>query len=228
LYTVERSFLLVGGRELALHLPRGRVAPMPSVLVFHSAMGRTESVLDWCDRLAERGFAAVALDFYNGRTAVSLEEGRRLRDSANDRSTLLREIVAQAWTEMHNDARLRSAERFLLGWSYGAGWATYSSGFLPEVTGVVAFYGHAFTDNPNLHSSLHAPILFIGGEADTAPPPGELQDVVRQLNTNGKLAEVFLVSAGHGFAERGHPGYNHDAAEEAWDKVTEFLESTVR
>lgn len=221
---VERSFLMVNGQKLALHLPKDGEAPIPSVLVFHSAMGRTESVLEWCDRLAEGGFAAIALDFYDGRTADSPEEARVLRDSANERSATLKGVVQQAWEQMQTDARLRSSKRFLLGWSFGGAWATYSSGFLSGTTGVVAFYGQAFTDDPHLYNALHAPLLFIGGKNDTAPTPSKLQAIVKRLESNGKTADLLLVRAGHGFAERSHPGHDSEAAEIAWESVIRFLE----
>lgn len=226
-YAVERSHLIVGGQRLALHLPQGREAPVPSVLVFHSAMGRTESVLEWCDRLAERGFAAVALDFYGERIAKSPAEGRVLRDSANERSALLKGTVEQAWEEMQNDDRLRSSKRFLLGWSFGGAWATYSSGFLSDISGVVAFYGEAFTDDQDLVNVLQAPILFVGGENDTTPTPSTLQEIVARLESNGKVAELLLVRAGHGFAERNHPGYNPEVADDAWNAVIRFLEANA-
>src|SRR5690606_8638826 len=226
-HAVERSFLNVQEQRLPLHLPKGREAPIPSVLVFHSAMGRTESVLQWCDRLAARGFAAVALDFNEGKTAASPEEGRMLRDAANHRSAILRGLVEQAWKQMQNHERLLATKRFLLGWSYGGAWATYSTSFLSEVTGVVALYGQAFTDDPNLYKTLHAPILFIGGESDQRPTPAKLQGIVKQLRSKGKAAELLVVPAGHAFAERNHPGHDGAATEKAWDGVIEFLEANA-
>ncbi|HEV8247320.1 MAG TPA: dienelactone hydrolase family protein, partial [Polyangiaceae bacterium] len=168
-------------QRLSLHLPGDLSAPLPSVLVFHSAMGRTESVLGWCDRLAERGFAAVALDFYDGKVATSLEEARTLRDSANSRAPRLRELIEQAYRQMHDDPQIHSTKRFLLGWSYGAAWATTASGFLPDVSGVVAYYGEAFSDNPSSYQSLHAPFLFVGAARDSEPTPDRLRAVASDL-----------------------------------------------
>lgn len=222
-YAVERSFLVVGDHRLGLNLPAGREIPVPSVLIFHSAMGKTESVLEWSDRLAQAGFAAVVLDFYDGKTATSVEHARELRDAANDQSAGLRELVERAWVEMENDGRLRSSDRFLLGWSFGGAWAIFATDFLPGVSGVVALYGQAFTGNEKLYDVMDAPVLFVGGERDTAPAPGTLQEIVKQLESRGKRAALVLVPAGHGFAERTHPGFDVDADEEAWQNVIKFL-----
>ena len=226
-YVVERSLLSIGDRQLALHLPEGRPAPVPTVLVFHSAMGRTESVLAWCDRLASHGFAAVALDFYDGKTASSTQEARQLRDSANTRTPLSKALVEQSWAAIHNDHRLQATQRFLLGWSFGGAWATYSSGFLPGVTGIIAFYGESFTDNATLYDSLQAPILFVGAEQDTDPSPDTLRRIVQELTGKGKNSHLTVIPAGHGFAERNHPGYDHDATEQSWDAVKRFLDTTA-
>lgn len=188
-------------------------------------MGRTDSVLSWCDRLAQEGFAAVALDFFDGEVAQSPEEGRSLRDAANTRSAEIQHDVEQAYRRLVTDPRLRSDRRFLLGWSFGAAWATYAAGFLPDVQGVVAYYGQAFTDAPQLSRQLSSPLLFIGGQLDSTPSPEKLVSIVSQLRSNGKRAELCLFAAGHGFAERTHPGYDFRVAEKAWVSVIDFLQA---
>lgn len=222
-FAVIRSVLEVDNRKLSLHLPSGAQAPLPTVLVFHSAMGRTESTLRWCDRLAEQGFAAVAFDFYDGAVARSTEDALTLRDAANTRASELQALVELTYEQVGHDPRLLASKRFVLGWSFGAAWATYSLAFLPNVDGVVAYYGQAFSDNPQLFATLNAPLLFIGGELDTAPPPSRLEAIVNQLRSKGKQAQLHLLPAGHGFAELAHPSYNELVADQAWELTLAFL-----
>jgi carboxymethylenebutenolidase len=180
--------------------------------------------MKWCERLAERGFAALALDFYRGRTAATPTEALMLRDAANQNSQSLATEVAQAYSELAREPRLRATKRFLLGWSFGAAWATFSSGFLPDVSGVVAYYGQAFTDDAQLYVRLKAPILLVGAERDTAPSPDKLRGVLEQLQAHGQAAEMVVVPANHGFAEAAHPGYDPEVAERVWSRVIDFLE----
>ena len=107
---VRRTTLTVQGHGFSLHLPPDRSAPLRSVLVLHSAMGRTESVLDWCDRLAQRGFAAVAFDFYDGAVASSITDARRLRDKANERSNEFERLLLAAYDALGADSRLLSRQ----------------------------------------------------------------------------------------------------------------------
>ncbi len=221
--SIERATVVVGSKQFSLHLPVSLKPPLPSVLVFHSAAGRTDSVLEWCDALAQAGFAAVALDFYDGRIAYSPDESRALRDSANSRASELQGLVQQTYNSLRSDPRLRSQKRFLLGWSFGGAWATFASGFLPDVTGVVAYYGEDFGMDPSLYDQVSAPILFIGAQRDTDPTPERLHEIVGKLNSRGKTAELVLVDAMHGFAERRHDGYNAVAALESWKQAVRFL-----
>jgi carboxymethylenebutenolidase len=221
--SIERTSIVVGSNRFSLHLPVSSKPPLPGVLVFHSALGRTDSVLEWCDALAQSGFAAIALDFYDGRIANTPADSKALRDAANSRASELQRVVEQTYDSLQSDPRLRSQKRFLLGWSFGAAWATFASSFLPDVRGVVAYYGEDFGMDPILYDKVSAPILFIGAQEDTDPTPKQLHEIVGQLKSRGKAAELVLVDALHGFAERKHPGYNSGAASESWKQAMRFL-----
>jgi carboxymethylenebutenolidase len=221
--SIERVSIVLGSNRFSLHLPVSSKPPLPGVLVFHSALGRTDSVLEWCDALARSGFAAIALDFYDGRIANTPADSKALRDSANSRASELQRVVEQTYDSLQSDPRLRSQKRFLLGWSFGAAWATFASSFLPDVRGVVAYYGEDFGMNPSLYDKVSAPFLFIGAQDDTDPTPRQLHEIVGQLKSRGKAADLVLVDAMHGFTERQHPGYNAGAASESWKHAMHFL-----
>jgi carboxymethylenebutenolidase len=189
-------------------------------------MGCTPSVLGWCDQLAEHGFAAVALDFYDGSVPTSVEQAIALRDAAVRRAPAIRELIEGAYGALASDPRIRSERRFLLGWSFGAAWATVADGFLPNVTGVVAYYGERFSQSSDLYETARAPVLFIGASRDSDPAPASLNAIVQALNERATPARLVVVDAGHGFAERAHPGYDAAAAQVAWREALRFLEST--
>jgi len=82
--------------------------------------------------------------------------------------------------------------------------------------------------NPSLYDKVRAPILFIGAQRDTDPTPEQLHDIVGKLNSRGSRAELVLVDAMHGFAERRHDGYDPRLARESWEKVLRFLATQQR
>ena len=136
-------------------------------------------------------------------------------------------MIEEAYRRLESDPRLRSKARFLLGWSFGAGWATAAAGFLPDVRGVVAYYGEAFSDNSSLDERLTAPVLFIGAERDLDPSPDQLRAIVGRLTAKGKVAQLLLVPAAHGFDERSHPGFDPGATALAWANVIRFLDENA-
>ena len=166
------------------------------------------------------------MDFYDGSVPRSVEEALVLRDSAVRRAPALRESIERTYGLMASDPRIHSERRFLLGWSFGAAWATVAAGFLPNVTGVVAYYGESFSQNSDLYEAARAPILFIGASRDLNPAPASLKAIVQALTERATPARLVVVDAGHGFAERAHPGYDATAAQAAWKDAVQFLEAT--
>lgn len=218
--------LNIHGTKLALHLPKDATPPLPAVLIFHSAMGRTDAVLGYADALARGGYAACALDFYDGEVATSIEQARRLRDQANERNPKLQRMVNATFHGLATDPRVRASRRVLLGWSYGGAWATHVAGSLDGVSGVIAIYGEAFTDDPTLFERVDAPVLLVGGTFDTAPSPKALRDIEATLIERGIAVSLALFQGKHGFMEPTHPGYSERAASGAWDAILRFLHET--
>jgi carboxymethylenebutenolidase len=224
--SVARTVLNIEGTKLALHLPKKATPPLPAVLIFHSAMGRTNAVLGYADSLARRGYAACALDFYDGQVATSLEQATRLRDQANGRNEKLQALVAAAFAGLQSDPRVQARRRVLLGWSYGGAWATHTAGYLDDVSGVIAIYGEAFSDDPTLYERIDAPLLLVGGTADTTPSPKALREIEATLIERGIAVSLALFQGKHGFMEPTHPGYSERPAGRAWDAILQFLHET--
>ena len=222
---VERVTLHVDGAELGLHLSSDATPPLPAVLMFHSAMGPTDAVRRYADALAEDGFAVCVLDFYGGNVAQNVEQAVALRDDANGRLPALTSLARSTYGMLRTDPRVLAKRRYLLGWSYGAAWATYAAGLLDDVTGVVAIYGEAFSGDPTLYERFSVPLLMLGATQDTEPSATALHEVRHTLARRGVSASVVLVDADHGFMEPNHPGYAKQSADRAWRTVVEFLDA---
>jgi dienelactone hydrolase len=225
---VAREVIAALGTELALHLPPNASPPLPAVLMFHSALGNTAAVRGHADALAELGFAVCVLDFYEGRVASDVEEGRRLRDEANNRLPELTTLVEGAHEALASDPRVQAHRRYLLGWSYGAAWATFAAGFLDRVSGVVAISGEAFSGDPTLIERYSAPLFLVGAAEDTEPSPETLHEVRDAVRDRGGEASVVIVEAAHGFMEPTHPGYAKQPSDRAWAAIVEFLNTHER
>jgi len=72
------------GRTINAYLAEPELGSGPRVLVLHAWWGLTDVFKQVCDRFAEAGFVALALDLYHCRTTASVEEAQTLA-SALDR-----------------------------------------------------------------------------------------------------------------------------------------------
>lgn len=221
--TTRRESVSVDGTNLDLFLPSDAAPPLPAVLMFHSAMGPTDTVRSYAGDLAKQGFAVCVLDFYNGRVAENVEQAIALRDDANDRLPAITDLVHGTYEVLRSDPRVLAKRRYLLGWSYGGAWATYAAGKLDDVAGVVAIYGENFSGNPSLYERFSVPLLLVGATRDAEPSAATLREVRDTLVRRGVSVSVVLLDADHGFMEASHPGYAKESAARAWKAVGEFL-----
>lgn len=220
---VDRSTMVLAGTEVSVHLPQSARAPMPGVVLLHSALGARPAILGYADDLAEEGYAVLALDFFDGQVPHTQEQATKLRDEANERASELGSLVERAYQTLSTDERIRATRRYLVGWSFGAAWATYAASQLQNLSGTVAYYGQNFTEVPSMYEQVECPLLLIGGLEDERPSPDKLREVAQGLRDHGKSVDLLLVRGGHGFAEPTVPAYDKASADEAWAATLAFL-----
>ena len=222
--SVVRSTMVLSGAEVSVHLPASASPPLPGVLMLPSALGARPAILGYADDLAEKGYAVLALDFFNGQVPDTHEQATKLRDEANQRAPEIASLIEASYQRLSTDERIGATRRYLVGWSYGAAWATYAASQLENLSGTVAYYGQNFTEVPSMYEQVNCPLLLIGGLEDAKPSPAKLQEVEQGLRGHGKSVNLLLVKGGHGFAEPTVPAYEKESADEAWSATLAFLE----
>jgi carboxymethylenebutenolidase len=175
-------------------------------------------------RFAERGYTAVAIDYF-GRTAGVAKRG-------DDFS--YREHVDQT-TQEGIQADIRAAVEFLrspeggncrsiftIGFCFGGSnsWNAAASGH--GLSGAIGFYGRP--SRVEHVESITAPILALMGGADEAIPREEVDAFGRALADAGVEHEVKVYDgAPHSFFDRRFDDYA-EASADAWSRVLAFLE----
>jgi carboxymethylenebutenolidase len=181
-------------------------------------------------RFAERGIAAVAIDYF-GRTAGA---------AARDESFPYTEHVAQTTPEgVQADvaaavAYLRSAEGggcrtvLTVGFCFGGrhSWLAAAGGH--DLAGAVGFYGMPGVRNdqpgPTQRAGeLRAPILALMAGADQAISAEDVAEFERALEEADVEHEVVVYpGAPHSFFDRRHEEFA-DASADAWERVLGFV-----
>ena len=204
--------------------PADMVDPLPGVIVIHERWGLDDSARLLADRIAGQGFVVLAIDLYGGDTADDATTARALMVEVIENPELANENIRQAYQFLEGSAQ---APRIAsLGWSFGGGWALNSAMLLPgELTAAVIYYGQV-TDNQARLTPVTTPILGLFGENDRGVSVASVREFEAALETLGKEHEIVVYSGvGHAFADPSASNYNHEVAEEAWQKTVSFLDS---
>jgi carboxymethylenebutenolidase len=198
---------------------RPATGPGPGVLVLHAWWGLTPFMRSYCDRLAGKGFVAMAPDLYHGATAATIEEAEKLRGRLK-RETAVREI-AQAAEQLQVLGAGRpgiGVVGFSLG-GYYALWQAEQASWPARAT--VVFYGSRAGE----YGASRSAFQFHLAATDPYVPASGVKKMQKGLAAAGREAEYHIYpGTGHWFFESDRPdAYEPRAAELAWERLVLFL-----
>jgi carboxymethylenebutenolidase len=180
-------------------------------------------------RFAERGIAAVAIDYF-GRTA-----GASKRD---DEFEYMPHVQATTAEGVHADVRAASEHLrasgarsvFTVGFCFGGrqSWLAAAGGH--GLAGAIGFYGRPGLGQDGSPGpvqradDMQAPILGLMGGADAGIPAEDVDELEAALTDAGVEQElVTYPGAPHSFFDRRYEDFA-DASEDAWNRVLAFIE----
>ena len=132
----------VGGSTARLYVSGDFVPGAPGVLVLHAWWGLNDDAVAYADRLAAAGFAVTAPDMMGGQVASTIEDAERLSGAAEspDTEPSVEAIALAAVDDLAN--RLGPTARLgVLGWSFGAAYATLLPAERDRLVASVVYYG---------------------------------------------------------------------------------------
>jgi carboxymethylenebutenolidase len=174
-------------------------------------------------RFAERGYAAVAFDYF-GRTAGASKRGDDFEYMPHVQQTTTPTVQADvaaciAYLRDHGAERI-----FTVGFCFGGRQSWLSAADQPGLAGAVGFYGRP-ADATERASELKAPILALQAGADQNITADDNEAFEQALEAAGVEHEVVTYpGAPHSFFDRKQEEFQ-DASDDAWTKVLTFLES---
>ncbi len=197
---------------------------LPGLIVIHEWWGLNDNIRAATRRLAGEGYRALAVDLYRGSTADTPEAARELVEMAmQDRAAML--------------ANLRAAHAFLreeteaprvgvLGWCFGGAMALNAALDQPEaLDALVIYYGRVGDAESSELEALDMPVLGHFGAEDGSIPLEDVRAFEEVLAGSEQDVQVYTYDgAGHAFANPSGQNYDPEAAAEAWDRTTRFLE----
>jgi carboxymethylenebutenolidase len=180
-------------------------------------------------RFAERGHAAVAIDYF-GRTAGISKRDDEFEYRPHVEQTTPAGVQADTAAGVAWLREAGSGSIFTVGFCYGGrhSWLAAAAGH--GLAGAIGFYGR-----PGLGSDgspgptqrageLRAPILGLMGGADAGIPVDEVRAFEQALADAGVEHEIEVYDgAPHSFFDRKHEEFA-DASADAWNRVLAFIE----
>ena len=212
----------LAGTRAYLSLPAG--APLGGVVVIHEWWGLNDHIRHWTDRLAGEGYAALAVDLYDGKTATDADAAMALMKSV-DHAAAVRKLRA-ALEFLASDARVRGTRRAAIGWCFGGGMALELALAAPDLDAAVIYYGPLVADVARLRA-VRARLFGVFGTRDEAVPPEEVAAFERAAAEAGVALEIERYDAPHAFANPSGPRYDEAAAQDAWSRARSFLRTAL-
>jgi carboxymethylenebutenolidase len=214
-------------------MPSG-AGPFPGLMLFQEAFGVNHHIRDLAQRFAREGYVVIAPELYH-RTAPAGYEG-----PYNDFPAIAPHM--QALTQAGMEADLRAVWSWLqgnpqvlhdkigsTGYCMGGRVSFLANAILP-LQAAVSYYGARIApDLIKKVNDIHAPMLFFWGGLDKHIPREQISIVVDEMTKAGKeFINVEISYAGHAFFCDERPGYNAQAAAEAWALTLVFLSTRLK
>jgi len=209
-----------------VYTPDGK-GPFPGIIVIHEYWGLNDWVKEQAGKLADQGYAALAIDLYRGKVATTPDEAHEImRGVPEDRAK--RDLHA-AFQYLQSQPNVKKDRIGAIGWCMGGGYSLDVALQEPTLAADVINYGHLATD-PEALKKINAPILGLFGAQDRGITPEDVKKFGEALDKMGKKIDVTIYpDAGHAFENPNNKdGYRAKDAADAWNKTVNFLASTLK
>lgn len=215
--------------------PPAAGAPRAGVLVLPEVFGVNRWVRSVADRLADRGYAALAVPLFQ-HTAPGLELGYGTEDLQlgrlhKDRTTAARLLADLGCAVTWLGRQTGEGPLGCVGFCFG-GHVAMLAASLASVRATCSFYGAGVASGrpgggpPTLAvvPSIPGHLLCVFGRSDPLIPPADVEAVRQALAAGGLRHRLRLLDAGHGFLCEDRPDYNAAAAAEGWREMLDWFE----
>lgn len=205
-----------------LALPEGGKGP--GVVVLQEWWGLVPHIKDVADRFAAAGYVALAPDLYHGESTTSPDQAGKLMMSLNIAQT--QKELDSVIDFLSNHAAVTPKKIGTVGFCMGGKLSLYAASKNNKVNACVVFYGIHPHFEPDL-ANINASILGLYGEKDPMISLESVAKLEETLKSLGKNVEIKIYpGAGHAFFNDSREQvYNKEAADDAWQKVTNFYKA---
>ena len=197
--------------------------PFPAIFVIQEWWGLDAHIKDLTERFAGEGFVALAPDLYHGQVATEPDDARKLVMAMN-MQIALREISG-AIGYLSDLPEVAPKSVGVIGFCMGGRLSlTAASTGDARIGTAVAFYGGGVQPTPEFVGGITAPVLAVYGEKDAGIPPEQYNGLATEMDRQEKTFDMVVYpDAGHAFLNDTRPGYDANAATDAWARAIQWF-----
>jgi carboxymethylenebutenolidase len=224
--------LKAGGEEFKafVAMPDGP-GPYPGLVVIQEWWGLNDWIKECANRLAAKGFIAIAPDLYHGKVTDDPKVASQLiKGLPKDRAMADLKATIDALVAMKN---VKKDNIGSIGWCMGGMYSLQAALNDDRIKSCVMCYGSVVTDADKL-KTLNAKVLGVFGEDDKGIKAADVRTFEGALKSAGKSVEKINIyqGAGHGFMRpkngaNPNPEYREKQANDAWTQIEAFFTKSL-
>ena len=210
-----------------LAVPEMEKGSTPGIIVIHEWWGLNDNIRAMARRFAGEGYAALAVDLYDGKVASNPDSAYALMKASMNHANANIENLKQAYSYLADS--VMATKIGVIGWCFGGGWSLRTALAMPDkVDATVIYYGQLVTD-PDQLKTLQMPIAAFFGGLDKSIPEQTIHKFESTLDSLGKSVQVKIYpDANHAFANPSGTRYNPEAAKDAWKLTLDFFSKNLK
>ena len=203
---------------------------LPALLLIHEDHGLTEWELAQGRRLAEAGYAVLAVDLYDGQKVDTVMDAHIMGRALPEETVLA--ALGSALDYLQSRSDVEPGRLGVIGWDLGGTYALDIARRDPRLKACVICYGGVVTD-AGLLAPMKAAVLGIFGGKDAGITDETVAAFRKALQKAGKQYEIKVFpNSPHGFMNPASPeaGGNADpqTTQAAWDAIHSFLAAELK
>ncbi|MEQ9638703.1 MAG: dienelactone hydrolase family protein [Alphaproteobacteria bacterium] len=212
-----------GGKTVNAVLALPETTPAPGVILVHEWYGLNDYIKTMAAEFAAQGYAALAVDLYDGKVADNSTDARSYIGQVKPAEAV---ATLQAWATWL-EARAETTDKLgSVGWCFGGGWSLMA-GMKAPIDAVVVYYGNVARTADEL-GTLNAPVLGHFATEDqwiNRPMVEQFEAAAKQA---GKSVEAHWYEAQHAFANPSGGRYDEPDAKLAWERTMAFFDKHLK
>lgn len=237
--TREIQYIAQDGTTCIGYFAVPETQPVAGVLIAPEWWGRNEFTEQRARELAERGYAALAIDMYGDKkvTTTASQAKEWMMSTFKQPTTILDRVTAGLAT-LAAQPEVDATRLAAIGFCYGGKVVLDLARSGADIKAVTTFHGNLSTTTPAQKGNIQAEILVLHGELDTMVTLENVEQFREEMtNAEVKHTVVIFEGAKHGFSnpladERAKAngvdlGYHAQAEQAGFDALYQLLQRTL-